>query len=346
MVRTWFLRDRFVGACLAAALGAHAFGQNVVVVPNGYSTVAGGSASSAIPSSAISAEVQFVIAGGQFVFPPTPPGSVKGQIYITGLSLRAAPGTGPLNVTISGNIYLSNNPYYPNSNQGPLVSTTFAKNVGSDNTLVFSGTAMLSGAGCPGPAPCPFANNIVFTTPYLFEPEGGSIVADLQLTSFGGSGQFDDLACSAPGCSIAEIIGSPLGSPAGLFSYGGPITQFTFTTEPLPFFTGEVSLGNGVYDLQFPDGNLFGAYNFQSDTILFHYDMGFEAFIPVSPSSVYFYDYKSSHWWYTSSTLFPFLYDFTLNAWIYYFPDPKNPGHYTTNPRSFLNLTTGQIFTM
>jgi hypothetical protein len=268
MVRTWFRRNGFVGACLAAFLGAHAFGQNVIVAPDGYATLAGGSASSAIPSPAISGEVQILISSGQFVFPPTPPGSVKGQIYLTGLALRAAPGTGPLNVTISGNIYVSNNPYFPNSNQGPLVSTTFARNSGSDNTLVFSGTATLQGPGCAGPAPCPFANNIVFTTPYLFEPEAGSLVVDLQLTSFGGSGQFDDVACSAPGCSIAELIGSPLGLPAGLFSYGGPITQFTFATEPLPFFTGEVSLGNGVYYLQFPDGNLFGAYNFQSDSIL------------------------------------------------------------------------------
>jgi hypothetical protein len=74
--------------------------------------------------------------------------------------------------------------------------------------------------------------------------------------------------------------------------------------------------------------------------------MGFEGFIPVSPADLYLFDYKSSHWWYTSSSLFPFLYDFTLNAWIYYFPDPKNPGHYTTNPRTFSNLSTGQTFTM
>ena len=47
-----------------------------------------------------------------------------------------------------------------------------------------------------------------------------------------------------------------------------------------------------------------------------------------------------------STTLFPYLYDFTLNDWLYYFPDTKNPGHYTTNPRFFSNLTTGKIFSM
>jgi hypothetical protein len=27
-------------------------------------------------------------------------------------------------------------------------------------------------------------------------------------------------------------------------------------------------------------------------------------------------------------------------------PDPNNPGHYTTNPRYFYNVATGQIITM
>jgi hypothetical protein len=123
------------------------------------------------------------------------------------------------------------------------------------------------------------------------------------------------------------------------------VTQPGFA-QPPAFFTGEVSLGTGVYYLQFPDGDPFGYYNFPSSSILFHYDMGFESFIPGAASDMYLYDFTSGHWWYTSTTLFPDLYDFTLNAWIYYFPDTKNPGHYTTNPRYFSNLTAGTIFTM
>jgi hypothetical protein len=74
--------------------------------------------------------------------------------------------------------------------------------------------------------------------------------------------------------------------------------------------------------------------------------MGFEAFIPSTAGQIYFYDFTSGHWWYTSSGLFPYLYDFTLNTFIYYFPNAKNMGTYTTNPRYFSNLTTGNIFTM
>jgi uncharacterized repeat protein (TIGR01451 family) len=112
------------------------------------------------------------------------------------------------------------------------------------------------------------------------------------------------------------------------------------------FFSGEVSLSSGVYYLQFPDNNLFGYYNYVSSSIFYHYDMGYEAFISGSASDVYLYDFTSGHWWYTSSSLFPYLYDFTLNNWLYYFPATNNPGHYTTSPRSFSDLTTDKIITM
>jgi len=105
-------------------------------------------------------------------------------------------------------------------------------------------------------------------------------------------------------------------------------------------------LGSGVYYLQFPSNAVFGYYNYVASSILYHYDMGYEAFILGSASDVYLFDFSSGHWMYTSSTLFPYLYDFSLSTWLYYFPDTKNAGHYTTNPRYFVNLTTQKIFTM
>jgi virginiamycin B lyase len=118
-------------------------------------------------------------------------------------------------------------------------------------------------------------------------------------------------------------------------------------THP-PFFNGEVSLGSGVYYLTFPDNNLFGAYTYLPGSFIYHYDMGFEYVSPANDAGgdVYFYDFTSGHWWYTGPALFPNLYDFTLAAWIYYFPDTSNPGHYTTNPRKFAYDTTHVIFTM
>jgi hypothetical protein len=137
-----------------------------------------------------------------------------------------------------------------------------------------------------------------------------------------------------------------LAAPGATGSLGADANITIGAPAPAAFFDGEVSLGSGVYYLQFPDGNLLGYYNFVASSIFYHYDMGYEAFIPGSIDDLYLYDFTSGHWWYTSNTSFPYLYDFTLKTWIYYFPNPASPGHYTTNPRYFSNLTTGQIFKM
>jgi len=128
--------------------------------------------------------------------------------------------------------------------------------------------------------------------------------------------------------------------------------QMNSITAPAPapahpaFFAGEVAVSSDVYYLTLPDGNLFGYYAYLSGGWIYHFDMGYEYVDPGPSSDVYFWDQSSGHWWYTSSSLFPFLYDFTLNAWIYYYPATNNAGHYTTDPRYFFNLTTRQIFTM
>jgi len=112
------------------------------------------------------------------------------------------------------------------------------------------------------------------------------------------------------------------------------------------FFTGEVALADSIYYLVFPNGHLFGYYTYLSGEWIYHFDMGYEYVYPLTGPAVYFFDLSSGHWWFTNSGDFPYLYDFTLNAWIYYFPATNNPGHYSTNPRYFVNVTTGVIFTM
>ncbi len=142
--------------------------------------------------------------------------------------------------------------------------------------------------------------------------------------------------------SITNVQGS--GIPTS-FNYQVTVFDPSLGSYP-PYFDGQASLGGGVYYLQFPNNNIFGYYNFPSSSILYHYDMGFEAFIPGSGSGLYLYDFTTGHWWYTGATLFPYLYDFNLGLWIYYFPNTKSAGHYTTGPRYFGNLINGTIFTM
>jgi hypothetical protein len=126
------------------------------------------------------------------------------------------------------------------------------------------------------------------------------------------------------------------------------------TPTPTPghpsFFNGQIALGNGVYYLQFPNGTPFGYYSYMTDPYwIYHFDMGYEYWFDANDghNGIYFYDNASTHFFYTSPSFpFPYLYDFTLNTVLYYYPDLNNPGHYTTNPRYFYNFATGQIITM
>jgi hypothetical protein len=128
----------------------------------------------------------------------------------------------------------------------------------------------------------------------------------------------------------------------------GPQTvvgNFAVSGHPA-FFTGEVYVGNNTYNLTFPDGKLFGYYGYLGNGWIYHVDLGYVYVSAGSGPEVYLWDLSTGHWWYTNSGSFPYLYDFSLRTWIYYFPDTHNAGHYTTAPRSFANMTTGQVFTM
>ena len=122
----------------------------------------------------------------------------------------------------------------------------------------------------------------------------------------------------------------------------------TTLTPRAPFFTGASALSNGVYYLAFPNGNSFGYYSYLSEpSYLYHFDLGYEYVIDAADgnSGVYFYDFASQDFFYTSPTFpFPYLYDFDLNTVLYYYPDPNNPGHYNTDgTRYFYDFNTGTI---
>ena len=143
------------------------------------------------------------------------------------------------------------------------------------------------------------------------------------------------------GVSDGTVFRLDVGAPAP----GGPPT-------PTTFFTGQTLLGNGVYYLLFPNGNYFGYYSYLSDpNYIYHFDLGYEYIFNANDGQdgVYFYDFASSDFFYTSPTFpFPYLYDFGLNSVLYYYPDPNpidNYGHYTSNPRYFYDFATGQIIT-
>jgi hypothetical protein len=118
------------------------------------------------------------------------------------------------------------------------------------------------------------------------------------------------------------------------------------------FFDDEQAFGtNGVEFLQFPNGNFFGYFSLVTgnESIIYHYDMQYESVIDAADGldGVLLYDFPTQHYFYTNPSLFPYLYDYTLTATLYYYPDPNNQGHYnyntTTLKRDFWDFGTGAV---
>lgn len=124
------------------------------------------------------------------------------------------------------------------------------------------------------------------------------------------------------------------------------------STTHAAFFAGETALSNGVYYLKLPNGNAFGYYSYLTDpNYIYHFDASYEYVVDANDGQggVYLYDFASTHWWYTSRSFpFPYIYDFSLNALLYYYPDTAYaPGqHYTSTPRYFYNFGTNKIITL
>jgi virginiamycin B lyase len=149
------------------------------------------------------------------------------------------------------------------------------------------------------------------------------------------------------------MTGITTGPDGALWFAAGDAIGRAVIVEANAFFNGEQTVNPVLSYLQFQNGNPFGYHAFLQgspstmNAYVYHTDLGLEYVQAGStPGSLYLYDVASGHWWFSSSSLFPYLYDFTLNSWIYYFPNQQTPGHYTANPRSFANLSTTQIFTL
>ena len=116
------------------------------------------------------------------------------------------------------------------------------------------------------------------------------------------------------------------------------------------FFAGEAALSNGVYYLGLPNGNVFGYYSYLPDpNYIYHFDLSYQYVYDPNDGTggIYLYDFASAHWWYTGRNYpFPYMYDFSLNALIYYYPDTANAGHYTSTPRYFYDFGRKKVITL
>ena len=81
-----------------------------------------------------------------------------------------------------------------------------------------------------------------------------------------------------------------------------------------------------------------GFFNDGGSPWLFHLEHGWIFFVYRTEEDDFFlFDLSSGQWWYTSESVYPSLYMFTREAWVFYFQG-------TSNPRSFVDLLTGEFF--
>jgi predicted lipoprotein with Yx(FWY)xxD motif len=150
--------------------------------------------------------------------------------------------------------------------------------------------------------------------------------------------------------SLAVPARPPAFTPAQPPGRGTRTTVRSTSAAHASFFAGEAPLSNGVYYLALPNGNPFGYYSYLADSnYIFHFDAGYEYVLDANDGAggVYLYDFTSGHWWYTGRNYpFPYIYDFSLGAFLYYYPNTNSAGHYTTNSRYFYNFTASAIIAL
>lgn len=124
----------------------------------------------------------------------------------------------------------------------------------------------------------------------------------------------------------------------------------TNSAPPAAFFNGETPLDGGWFwmDQAGDTNHIFGEFTYSSASFpfIYHLDMGWEYFFDADNAQRggYFYDFTDGAFFYTEPGLFPYLYDFKANSWMWYDPltVPTSDGHfYTSNPRWLFNFTTG-----
>jgi len=82
----------------------------------------------------------------------------------------------------------------------------------------------------------------------------------------------------------------------------------------------------------------FGYYSYGSYPLVYEYSLGFEYVFDAGNGGIFLYDYASGHFWYTQSSYFPFVYDFSLNAFLYYY-------NASTPHRHFYSYGTNTVIT-
>jgi hypothetical protein len=239
---------RIAFACtFAVALGScgpDELRAQVIVVPNALATNDGNSFVTSPAGGPTSVHEMTLYDAAQFA-------DLSGPSFLTRFAWRpdTIPGpSGPRSLTLR--IYASTT---HRSVAG--LSTTFAENRGTNNTLVFDGTLLWTTANLPGPGNTrQFDIVFPFTTPFLYDPAAGNLVLEMQFSANGEAMRSDTVT----GNSVVNKVVNTGSSTAATGAIGVPqVIQFTFAPPPLVTIRAsqvEVcwnSLSNLTYQVQY-----------------------------------------------------------------------------------------------
>ena len=186
-----------------------------LVVPLGLTNVEGNGDSGILTQAA---REQTVYAATNF--PPQP-------IWITAIHFRPdatySGGRAFTNTISNIQFHLSNT-----TNAPYQLNATFASNTGTNVTTVFNGALALS-SQFSGPAQGPKAFDIVvpFTTPFLYDPQAGNLVVDIQNFSGETTSSVDENGVSNEGASRVSIANPNASS--GTPDIGAAVMQIIYT---------------------------------------------------------------------------------------------------------------------
>jgi len=209
-----FVLAAFLGSCAMTELRAQ-----VIVVPNSLATNDGNGSAT---STAGPASVRWLHIHDASQF-----GALSGPSLLTQFAYRPdriLGQSGPRSWTLR--IYASTT-----SRTVAEISTTFAQNIGTNNTLVFDGTVTVTTGNLPGPGNTRQFDYVVpFTTPFLYDPAAGNLVLDLQIEGNGSAVTFDTVSGDPAIGRVFDGSSSTATTGMNLYSH---VTQLTFEPPPL-----------------------------------------------------------------------------------------------------------------
>jgi photosystem II stability/assembly factor-like uncharacterized protein len=211
-----------IGFALTMLISATLAQTNTLVVPNSLVTTEGNSGNSYPFNIGTNNTMRYQQVYAASQFGALPPGGTN----LIGIAFRVDAGWGSFTSTLpSIQINLSTTPRQPDG-----LSTSFANNVGADDTVVFRGPLTLSSLASGSPAA--FDIIIPFTTQFRYNPNLGNLLLDVRNPGGGSISQPD--AVSVTGDSVSRAYGFGYTSTTGSTDTLGLVTEFLYPPAPQP----------------------------------------------------------------------------------------------------------------